>query len=111
MFFKKQTADPYVAEIKHDWSVATTAVGLTHNVSTASGTTVVHPKVVHINLGPPVVLTVKIPPGLTVADISKEAPRIAPHVGAWGLRVESFDFGRYARVTLLRSDPLKTDLS
>ncbi|WP_344422386.1 FtsK/SpoIIIE domain-containing protein [Pseudonocardia ailaonensis] len=53
-------------------------------------------------------LHVRLEPGMTVGDVRGLAPRIAPYLGAWGLRVEPIGNGASVVVTLLQADPLGT---
>src|SRR5690606_26169680 len=100
-----------VDEIVTRWARACEGAGLVREVQTVSGPTVLPPRIVHVVLGPPRVLSVHLQPGMTVADIREAAPRIAPHMGAIGLRVEPRGLGEWAVVTLLDSDPLDTSVS
>src|SRR5690606_6814560 len=95
-----------VDEIVTRWARACEGAGLVREVQTVSGPTVMPPRIVHVVLGPPRVLSVHLQPGMTVADVRQAAPRIAPHMGAYGLRVEPRGLGEWAVVTLLDSDPL-----
>ncbi|MDN5918666.1 MAG: hypothetical protein L0I76_26815 [Pseudonocardia sp.] len=60
----------------------------------------------YLVLGPPTRITVKLPTGLLPRDIEAASDRLAPHLGCYGLRVESRGLGAFAVVELLRSDPL-----
>ncbi len=95
-----------VEEIARSWVRACEGAGLVREVPTVSGTTVIPPKLTHVVLGPPRVLTVRLQPGMTTDDVRALAPRLAPHLSAYGLRVESRGLGEYAVITLLDSDPL-----
>lgn len=95
-----------VDDIVSRWSSACEGAGLVRTVSTVSGLTVIPPKITHITLGAPRVLTVALQPGMTPDDIRNAAPRLAPHLGSYGLRVEDRAHGAYALVTLLTEDPL-----
>jgi S-DNA-T family DNA segregation ATPase FtsK/SpoIIIE len=108
MFWQRRSsAEEYeVDEIAHSWVRACEGAGLVREVSTVTGPTVIPPTVTHVVLGPPRVLTVRLQPGQTVADVRALAPRIAPHMGAYGLRVEPRGSGEWAVITLLTSDPL-----
>lgn len=108
MFWQRRPSnDEYeVDEIVHSWVRACEGAGLVREVSTVTGPTVIVPALVHIVLGPPRVLTVRLQPGMTVQDVRSLAPRIAPHMHAHGLRVEPRGTGEWAVVTLLDVDPL-----
>jgi S-DNA-T family DNA segregation ATPase FtsK/SpoIIIE len=88
------------------WDRAAQGVGFVRTVSTVTGPTVIVPRIAHIVLGPPAVLTVRLEPGQTVADLRALSRRLAPHLAARVLRVEALGVGDYARVTLLAADPL-----
>lgn len=89
------------------WERAVQGAGFVRTVSTVTGPTIIAPRIVHVVLGPPVILTVQLEPGQTVSDVRALATRLAPHLGAVALRVESIAVGAYARITLLSADPLR----
>ena len=95
-----------VDEIVASWHAACSGAGLVRNVQTVSGLTEVTPRVSLVVLGPPVRLSVELPAGLLADDIRAAAPRIAPHLGVAGLRVEPRGHGEWAVVTLLDHDPV-----
>lgn len=88
------------------WTSACEGAGLVRQVDTVSGPTVIPPRVTYVILGPPTVLTVRLPAGVIAADITAAAARLAPHLGCHGLRVEPRGHGEFALVTLLDADPL-----
>lgn len=92
------------------WVRACEGAGLVREVDTVTGPTVIPPKITHIVLGPPTVLSVQLQPGMTVADVRVLAPRLAPHLGCYGLRVEPRGHGEWVVVTLLAADPLAATL-
>ncbi|WP_300016879.1 FtsK/SpoIIIE domain-containing protein [Pseudonocardia sp.] len=92
------------------WARAAEGAGFVRTVSTVTGPTVIAPRLVHVVLGPPAVLTVRLEPGQTVTDLRALARRLAPHLGARALRVEPLGVGDHARVTLLAADPLADPL-
>lgn len=96
-----------VDEIVTAWERAVQGAGFVRTVATVSGLTVIVPRIVHVVLGPPVVLTVQLEPGQTVSDLRALSTRLAPHLGAVALRVEPIAVGAYARITLLSTDPLR----
>lgn len=108
MFWQRRPSDDEheVDEIVHSWGRACEGAGLVREVATVTGPTVITPRITHVVLGPPRVLTVRLQPGQTVHDVRSLAPRIAPHMGAYGLRVEPRGSGEWAVVTLLDADPL-----
>ncbi|BBG04590.1 MULTISPECIES: hypothetical protein [Pseudonocardia] len=87
------------------WVRACEGASLVRVVDTVSGPTIIPPKIVDITLGPPTILVVELQPGMLPADVVDLAPRIAPHMDAWGLHVEPIGH-RHVRVALLDSDPL-----
>jgi S-DNA-T family DNA segregation ATPase FtsK/SpoIIIE len=95
-----------VDDLVHAWHRAVTGAGFVRTVATVTGPTVIVPALVHIVLGPPAVLTVRLEPGQTVAELRTLARRLAPHLGARMLRVEPLGVGDHARLTLLTDDPL-----
>ncbi|MCX6463785.1 MAG: FtsK/SpoIIIE domain-containing protein [Pseudonocardiales bacterium] len=88
------------------WERAVLGAGFVRTVATVTGPTVIAPRIVHVVLGPPAVLTVRLEPGQTVPDLRALSRRLAPHLGAYGLRVDPIGHGDHARVTLLVADPL-----
>ncbi len=92
------------------WERAVLGAGFVRTVGTVTGPTVIVPRIVHVVLGPPAVLTVRLEPGQTVADLRALARRLAPHLAARTLRVEPVGVGDHARVTLLAVDPLADPL-
>ena len=95
----------FVDEIVASWHSACSGAGLVRHVQTVSGLTEVTPRVSLVVLGPPVRLSIELPAGLLADDIRAAAPRIAPHLGVAGLRVEPRGHGERAVVTLLDRDP------
>jgi hypothetical protein len=92
------------------WERAVLGAGFFRSVATVSGPTIIPPRIVHVVLGPPVVLTVKLEAGQTVPDLRALARRLAPHLGVQMLRVDPIGIGDHARVTLLARDPLADPL-
>ena len=87
------------------WRQACEGAGLCTQTDTASGPTVVTPRLVDIVLGPPTVLTVALLPGQLLSDVRRVALRLAPHLGAVALRITPL--GQvHARIELLAADPL-----
>lgn len=91
------------------WREACEGAGVAMTVDTATGGTVVPPRIVHVVLGPPTVLTVRLLPGQVVADLRRVAYRVAGHLGAGTLRVTAQGVD-HARVELVHSDPLADPL-
>ncbi|MFR9803648.1 hypothetical protein ACL02T_15265 [Pseudonocardia sp. RS010] len=94
-----------VQSLTDAWDRACRGAGLVRKVETVSGTTEVPPKVVMVDLTKRT-LSVRLEPGMTANDVRTLAPRIAPYLGAWGLRVEPIGNGDSVVVSLLASDPL-----
>jgi S-DNA-T family DNA segregation ATPase FtsK/SpoIIIE len=88
------------------WVRACEGAGFVRTVDTVTGPTIIPPGITFIVLGPPTVLTVKLQPGQTIGDLRALAPRLAPHLGCYGLRIEPRGHGEWALVTLLDQDPL-----
>lgn len=95
-----------VEEIATAWERACLGAGLVRTVETVTGNTIIPPKIVHVVLGPPTMLTVRLEPGQTTEDVCALAHRLAPHMGAYSLRAESRGSGDWCVVTLLPADPL-----
>lgn len=94
-------------ELVKAWELACEGAGVVRVVPTVTGPTVIPPRITRIeHRDDTLVLTVRLEPGQTAADLRAAAPRIAPHLGAFGLRVESLRQGAWCRVTLLPADPL-----
>jgi hypothetical protein len=111
MFWRSRDPQEYADSLEVDrivsaWRAACEGAGLVRTVDTVTGPTVIPPEITHVTLGPPVVLTVRLQPGMTVADVRDVGGRLAPHLDAYGIRVESRGRGAWALVTLLDSDPL-----
>ncbi|ALE72592.1 hypothetical protein AD006_12390 [Pseudonocardia sp. EC080610-09] len=105
---RRQDRDDYyeVQRITDGFIRACEGAGLVRTVDTVTGPTVIPPKLTHITLGPPTVLVAQLQPGQTVEDVRAAAPRLAPHLGAVGLRVEPRGVGDWVVLTLLQADPL-----
>lgn len=109
MFWSRRPAAVEVErfELAKAWAEACEGAGLARVISTVTGPTVIPPRIHRVERdGDVLVLTVRLEPGQTVDDVRAAAPRIAPHLGAYGLRVEALARGAWCRVTLLPDDPL-----
>lgn len=106
--FRDREGEAQVERLVHVWTRACEGAELVRTVDTVTGPTVIAPKITDITLGPPTIMIVELQPGMIPADVVELAPRIAPHLGVYGLRVEPLALGRYVRVTLLDADPLDT---
>ncbi|SDG48639.1 hypothetical protein [Pseudonocardia oroxyli] len=89
------------------WHRACEGAGLYRSVATVTGETRVIPKVLAAEPSRSR-LIVRLEPGMTAGDLRAASPRIAPFVGAWGLRVEPYGHGENVIVHLLAGDPLGT---
>jgi len=69
------------------WRSACSGTALAPMVYTPSGPSRAVPLIDHINLGPPISLTVRVRPGQTIADFISAAPSIAPAMGMASLQV------------------------
>jgi hypothetical protein len=76
-----------ITEIRWLWRRACMDTALMSIVNTASGPTRAVPVIGHVELGPPIALTVKLRPGQTYSDFANALPSIAPAMGMVGLRV------------------------
>lgn len=94
-----------VDEITEGWRRACEGAGVSHRIDTVSGPTIVTPTVVHVTLGPPVVLMVQLLPGQLGADLAAAGGRIAPALG--GRRLQVTPRGHtHVRVEVIDHDPL-----
>lgn len=91
------------------WHRACANTGLGNEVSTVTGPTMSTPKLVHVVLGPPIVLTVQLLPGQLPEDFVPVARRVAAALGARRLRVTPQGL-QHVRVELLLEDPLDATL-
>lgn len=110
MFWRKRDPQEYADSLEVDrvvetWTRTCEAVGLTDDRDTVTGVTHVVPRIGHVTLGPPTVLSVRLCHGMLPEDISAQGRRIARSMGAHALRVEARGYS-HALVTLLDSDPL-----
>jgi hypothetical protein len=76
-----------INELKWQWRSACQGTPLAPMVYTPSGPSRAVPIIGHIDLGPPVVFTVRIRPGQTIADFVAAAPAIAPAFGVADLQI------------------------
>ena len=95
-----------ISEIRWSWRSACAGTPLAPMVYTPSGPSRAVPLIDHVDLGPPVALTVRIRPGQTIADFVAAAPSIAPGMGVAELHVEPL-VQHWVRVTLVPYDGLQ----
>lgn len=74
-------------ELRWQWRNVCSGTSLAHILYTPSGATRAIPMIDHIDLGPPITLTVRMRPGQSLADFVAAAPTIAPALGASALEV------------------------
>jgi hypothetical protein len=89
-----------ISEVRWLWRSACAGTPLAPMVYTPSGPSRAVPLVDHVDLGPPITLTVKVRPGQTIADFLAAAPAIAPAMGVAELRVIPF-VQQWVRVVLV----------
>jgi len=95
-----------IADHEDIWRRLCAAVGLSTSVDTASGVTVVTPRLVNADIsGPNLVLVVKLLPGQLPADFEAVAAQIAPALGVPRVRITPRDL-HWIRIELLQRDPL-----
>ena len=76
-----------MSELRWEWRSACSGTPLAPMIYTPSGPSRAAPLVDHIDLGPPIALTVRIRPGQTIDDFMAAAPAIAPVLNAKELRI------------------------
>jgi len=84
---RQRSESELIAELKWQWRSACQGTALAPMVYTPSGPSRVVPIIGHVDLGPPVVFTVRIRPGQTIADFVAAAPAIAPAFGVADLQI------------------------
>jgi hypothetical protein len=89
-----------MSELRWQWRSACSGTSLAPMIYTPSGATRAAPLVDHIDLGPPIALTVRIRPGQSIDDFIAAAPAIAPVLNAKELRITSLPHHRL-RVVLV----------
>jgi hypothetical protein len=89
-----------MSDLRWRWRNACSATPLAPMIYTPSGVTRAVPTIDHIDLGPPVTLTVRVRIGLTVADFVDAAPKIAPAMGATKIQVTPLG-EHWVRIVLL----------
>jgi len=84
---RRRSDSELIAELKWQWRSACQGTALAPMVYTPSGPSRVVPIIGHVDLGPPVVFTVRNRPGQTIADFVAAAPAIAPAFGVADLQI------------------------
>jgi hypothetical protein len=102
---KRDRADAeLISEIRWMWRSACAGTPLAPMVYTPSGPSRAVPLVDHVELGPPITLTVRVRPGQTIADFVNAAPSIAPSMGMAELRISPF-VQQWVHVVLIPPSP------
>jgi hypothetical protein len=97
----------YAAELRDRWRWVAEGTAIARSSPCVAGGVVVSvPDVVTVNLGPPVVLTVRLLAGQLVDDLAAAGRRLAEGMGVAAVRVERSRYFGFATVTLLPVDPL-----
>lgn len=107
---QKRAAAEQLSDLKWRWRCACEGTPLANFVYTPSGVTKAVPQITNIELGPPVVLTVRVRLGLSPADFVTAAPSIALALGVAALDVVEMN-PRWLLRIILRSEPLATVVS
>jgi hypothetical protein len=76
-----------ISELRWLWRSACSGTPLAPMIYTPSGASRAVPLIGHVDLGPPVSITVKIRPGQTIDDFRAAAPAIAPAMNVAELHV------------------------
>jgi hypothetical protein len=83
---ERELATERMSDLRWRWRNACSATPLAPMIYTPSGVTRAVPTIDHIDLGPPVRLRVRLRIGLTIADFTDAAPKIAPAMGVAAIR-------------------------
>ena len=94
-----------ISEVRWMWRSACAGTPLAPMVYTPSGPSRAVPLIDHIDLGPPITLTVRVRPGQTIADFIAAAPSIAPSMGMAELRVSLF-IQQWVHIVLVPPSPV-----
>lgn len=97
---ERERAAERMSDLRWRWRSACSATPLAPMIYTPSGVTKAAPTIDHIDLGPPVTLTVRMRLGQTVADFVAAAPKIAPAMEVAEIRVTPLA-QQWVRVTLV----------
>jgi hypothetical protein len=89
-----------ISEIRWQWRNVCSNTPLAPVVYTPSGTTRAVPVIGHVDLGPPVSLTVRVRPGQTIADFIAVTPSIAAGLNAESVQVIPIS-AHWVRIVLL----------
>jgi hypothetical protein len=91
-----------IRDLQWQWRSACSATLLSQMIYTPSGPTRAVPMIAHIDLGPPISLTVRMRHGQRLADFVAAAPAIAPALNATALQVTPLA-PPWVRVVLLQA--------
>jgi hypothetical protein len=94
-----------IKEVRWMWRSACTGTPLAPMVYTPSGPSRAVPLIDHVDLGPPITLTVRVRPGQTIDDFKAAAPSIAPSMGMAELHVTPF-VQQWVHVVLVPRSPV-----
>ena len=91
-----------IRDLRWQWRSVCAATSLSQMIYTPSGPSRAVPLIEHVDLGPPISLTVKMRPGQRLADFADAAPAIAPALNATALKVMPLA-APWVRVVLLQA--------
>jgi hypothetical protein len=91
-----------IRDLRWQWHSACAATSLSQMIYTPSGPTRAVPMIAHVDLGPPISLTVRMRPGQRLADFVAAAPAIAPALDATALEATPLA-APWVRVVLLQA--------
>lgn len=89
-----------ISELRWLWRNACASTALSPMIYTPSGASLAVPVIADVDLGPPIVLTVKVRPGQTAADFVAAAPTIAAAMDVAELEVTPLG-GHWVRIELV----------
>lgn len=89
-----------ISDLRWQWRSACAATSLAQMIYTPSGATRAVPMIAHVDLGPPIIFTVRVRPGQRLADFVAAAPAIAPALKATALDIALIT-PEWVRVVLL----------
>jgi hypothetical protein len=94
-----------IRDLKWQWRCACEGSSLAAFIYTPSGVTKAVPQITAVELGPPVVFTVRVRPGQSPADFAAAAPAIARAMNVAALEVREIG-PRWLLRIVLRVEPL-----
>jgi hypothetical protein len=90
-----------ISELRWQWRGACGNTALAQMIYTPSGATRAVPTIDHIELGPPIALTVRVRPGLSVTDFVTAAPALARALNVTEIEVHPLVSREWVRIVLL----------